>query len=359
MFNFFRNKKVENVESHSTKKESSSSFQNKMDVLKNDLNDLISHKETLTETIEDVKSIDISLYSDYLNFHHKSLPQNHLQDLILFENYISTELEALNELLEHDWIEKNIFLSNEGFDRPEIKDIVCKALDIIIDSPSISGSLLQRTLKIKYEAVASLMDELEGYGFISPFTGGHRILLIKPTDVHQAKSTKNYISQTIQLKMLPCIEKVTNYHQVINKKSLDNAAQDFITRYNHLDKMVALGVLMVNSLLEGDNLTFQRIYVNLDKHSVFNRNWQNEIAQKLDKLCDNLDLLNVRIGKLSYQILRLEDTIIAQANRLSTELSSYAKNLDDNLKTMSDGINDNLKGIRQDVSIYALLNRRN
>ncbi len=53
-------------------------------------------------------------------------------------------------------------------------DLIKQAIDVIKLTRKASASLLQRRLRIGYPRAASLIDELEDMGIISPPTGGNR-----------------------------------------------------------------------------------------------------------------------------------------------------------------------------------------
>ena len=84
---------------------------------------------------------------------------------------------------------------SEGFDDAEDRDsiiasddAIMSAIEIAIDSGSVSTSLLQRKLSLGYARAARIVDKLEKLGVVGPFEGSKpRKVLITREEFHEMR----------------------------------------------------------------------------------------------------------------------------------------------------------------------------
>lgn len=81
------------------------------------------------------------------------------------------------------------FFSDSSSDDEDLDPLYPQALDLVVKTGSISTTFLQRKLKVGYARAASIMDQLEDQGYITPQDGAKpRKLLISPRDTEDESS---------------------------------------------------------------------------------------------------------------------------------------------------------------------------
>jgi hypothetical protein len=62
-------------------------------------------------------------------------------------------------------------------------------------------------------------------------------------------------------------------------------------------------LIMIISLVEGDLITFNEIYLTFDKLNIFNSNWENQVSDKLNNIDSKLDEVIYSINKMELSIV--------------------------------------------------------
>jgi hypothetical protein len=101
------------------------------------------------------------------------------------------------------------------------------------------------------------------------------------------------------------------------------------------DLMVFHSYNMLSSLLSGDLIAFYEIYEMFDKLSVFNSNWENEVALKLKNIEDKLEELIVSINEMENNIVK--------------ELKSLNYSIQDGFSKLSDSVSQQLQDIDSSI----------
>lgn len=94
------------------------------------------------------------------------------------------------------------------------------------------------------------------------------------------------------------------------------------------------GLILINSAVENDQITFYNIYEKLDKLNIFNSNWQNEISQKLTNIDNNFSLLHKEIKDMGENIVNA----IWDLSYVTEQTNDI---LNDKLGEINSGINTN------------------
>jgi hypothetical protein len=169
---------------------------------------------------------------------------------------------------------------------------------------------------------------------------------------------KNYIHKFVKVSNFIKTKKANT--QIIFESIQDTSYQ------NELDELVSLlknqihsyellvfhSINMIGALLSEDLITFYEIYESLDKLGIFNSNWENEVAEKLQNIGDKLD-------ELLYSIYEMEQNIVSELSHLSYITQDSFMELNSNvgkqLKEVESSINTNtlLTGI-QTYQLYKM-----
>ncbi len=121
-------------------------------------------------------------------------------------------------------------------------------------------------------------------------------------------------------------------------------------------------MIMIISLVEKDLLTFNEIYLTLDKLNIFNSNWENEVSNKLENIGSKLDDLMFSINKMEISITNeiLKMSIMNQINlnRLNKTVKTVSQGnmmINDSLKSLNSSLSSNLKSIGSKINLNNLL----
>lgn len=159
--------------------------------------------------------------------------------------------------------------------------------------------------------------------------------------VHQFVKISNYI-KTKQLNTQKIFESIR-----------DTSSQDELEERLHLLKnqihsyelLIFHSINMISALVSEDLITFYEIYESFDKLSIFNSNWENEVADKLTNIGDKLD-------DLMHSIYNMERNIVNELSNLNyftqSSFEELNRSVTNQLNEIESSINTNnlLTGIQ-------------
>lgn len=197
-----------------------------------------------------------------------------------------------------------------------------------------------------HNSKSQLINDLDkdGNGQVDVIEGDDFNLLLKK---HQKKiielgrnDNKNYVQQCVQLKNYLNTQKNNIQHVFDLIKDIPD--QDLLDEYVKVlkNKIHSYEVLLINSLnmicvlIEDDILTFYDIYENLDKLSIFNSNYQNDMLNQLSNIEDKLE-------EVIYSIEDMSNSIVSGLNDLTSEIGNSSNMLLKNLESIESSIDLN------------------
>jgi len=88
------------------------------------------------------------------------------------------------------------------------------------------------------------------------------------------------------------------------------------------EKMLITSLLMIDSLLNDDLISFYEFYDEFDKQNVFNSNWENETTKELKKMNDKFDELLSKLDKINNTLVNGFHTLSTTLNNVESSLKS-------------------------------------
>ena len=176
---------------------------------------------------------------------------------------------------------------------------------------------------------------------------------------------KNYITKFVQISNYLKIKKenIQLQFEKIKKSKDEKELNDFIGFFkNQIDTFNVLNynsLLMIISIIENDLITFNEIYLTLDRLNIFNSNWEKEVSSKLL----NIDL---KLNDIIFSINKMELSIVNELMKMSImnqiHLTRINKNIDggnqiinESLKSLNSSLSSNLKSIGSSLNINNLI----
>jgi hypothetical protein len=105
---------------------------------------------------------------------------------------------------------------------------------------------------------------------------------------------------------------------------------------------------MIDSLINEDMITFWEIYEALDKLTIFNSNWENEVLQKLNDI-------ELELNEILNSIQKMEVNIISAISNLNYIVENSFQSLSKELKNIDSSISfNNLLTTIQTYQVYKI-----
>ena len=122
-------------------------------------------------------------------------------------------------------------------------------------------------------------------------------------------------------------------------------------------------LIIIISLVEGDLITFNEIYLTFDKLNIFNSNWENQVSDKLNNIDSKLDEVIYSINKMELsivnEILGMSIMNQVQMNRLNKNVKEGNMMIDENLSRLNSSLSSNLKSIDSTLKVGNLISTIN
>lgn len=151
-------------------------------------------------------------------------------------------------------------------------------------------------------------------------------------------------------------EKIKSSKDTYQLKEFTGVLKNQIDTFNLLSYN---SMIMIISLVDKDLITFNEIYLTLDKLNIFNSNWENEVSNKLENIGSKLDDLMFSINKMEISITNeiLKMSIMNQINmnRLNKSVGQGNIMINDSLKSLNSSLGSNLKSIGSKINLNNLL----
>lgn len=185
----------------------------------------------------------------------------------------------------------------------------------------------------------------------------HQVSIIDIDQNHITKfiQVSNYL-KTKRENIQKQFEKIKTSKNTYQLKEFTGVLKNQIDTFNLLSYN---SMIMIISLEEKDLLTFNEIYLTLDKLNIFNSNWENEVSNKLENIGSKLDDLMFSINKMEISITNeiLKMSIMNQINlnRLNKTVSQGNMMINDSLKSLNSSLSSNLKSIGSKINLNNLL----
>ena len=185
----------------------------------------------------------------------------------------------------------------------------------------------------------------------------HQVSIIDIDQNHITKfiQVSNYL-KTKRENIQKQFEKIKTSKNTYQLKEFTGVLKNQIDTFNLLSYN---SMIMIISLVEKDLLTFNEIYLTLDKLNIFNSNWENEVSNKLENIGSKLDDLMFSINKMEISITNeiLKMSIMNQINlnRLNKTVSQGNMMINDSLKSLNSSLSSNLKSIGSKLNLNNLL----
>lgn len=352
----------------------------------------------LKKKLSELPHPDIDVVKKFLKANSTFFNQQGVDIVLNFQklsDYLESQLEIVESIIKA-WQARELVLEvpkpeedlefesyYPGEVDPLDRDVLFEdAARLVVATQQSSTSMIQRKLKLGYSRAGRIVDQLEAAGILGPFEGSRARQVLVPDEfaletilnpelyglgVPKATSLDRPL-----LKLLSKLKKEAdkrpslphkNGSREINIDELGNDYEVIVQRYQHLNKVAALGVLMANALVKNNKLQYAELYTRLDKLGIFESNWERKIDEGISDINYSLTNLNSSIGELVDSIEGMESSVISAIDDLSSEMSDEMNsmvwemsdsfsNLEASLGDKVGELNKNVDEVRSDMSSF-------
>jgi hypothetical protein len=146
--------------------------------------------------------------------------------------------------------------------------------------------------------------------------------------VHQFVKISEFIEEN-EKSVNSIFKSIISYKEEINKEINHNFFEKKLEHQIYIHKLLVLnGLLMINSLLDDDRITFYKLYEKFDKLNVFNSHFQNQLLDYFKELNNNLLTLIDRVEELTYTIEESFRDMNYKLNSLESRLSDINSSIE-------------------------------
>lgn len=253
------------------------------------------------------------------------------------------------------------------------------AARLVVTTQQGSTSLIQRKLKLGYNRAGRIVDQLEAAGILGPFEGSKARQVLVPDDIALEQKLNPDLygldvpkATSVDRKLIKLLSKLKKeadkrpslpHKNGLREITIDELGNDYeviVQRYQHLNKVAALGVLMANSLMNKDKLLYAELYTQLDKLGIFESNWERKIDEGISDINYSLTNLNSSISELVDSIEGMESSVVTaiddlswemsdEMNSLAWEMSDSFSNMEASLEEKVGELNKNVDEVRSDM----------
>jgi len=226
--------------------------------------------------------------------------------------------------------------------------------------------------KVLQEGVTKFINEFDSDkdGIIDFNQGGDDFMnLLKKHQKTIIQVDQNHITKLIQVSNYLKTKRgniQTQFEKIKNSRNSKQLNEFSGILKNQIDTFNLLNynsLIIIISLVEGDLITFNEIYLTFDKLNIFNSNWENQVSDKLNNIDSKLDEVIYSINKMELsivnEILGMSIMNQVQMNRLNKNVKEGNMMIDENLSRLNSSLSSNLKSIDSTLKVGNLISTIN
>ena len=325
----------------------------------------------LKDTLSKLPSPELDAISDYMNEHKTFFNNQELEVLVNFQKvteYLDNQWQNIISLMSI-WERRELLFDSprDGFfgqiNSKERDALFEDAARLVVSTQNGSTSLIQRRLKLGYNRAGRIVDQLEEAEILGPFEGSksREVLIINEESLeHKLGLNSNSVNSKLKVEASKMPVFVNEgFRVVVTEEQLDKEYEAFVVRFQMLNKVAALGLLMAESLRNEDRLLYSKLYNSLDKLGMFESNWEKKMDQKLQVVNDNLESLSVSLDGLMNTIQGMEDNITSAIDDLSWEMSDAFSNMESAMDEKIQDVKSDVNSVKGSVGIGNMITAYN
>ena len=325
----------------------------------------------LKDTLSKLPSPELDAISDYMNEHKTFFNNQELEVLVNFQKvaeYLDNQWQNIISLMSI-WEQRELLFDSprDGFfgqiNSTERDALFEDAARLVVSTQNGSTSLIQRRLKLGYNRAGRIVDQLEEAEILGPFEGSksREVLIINEESLeHKLGLNSNSVNSKLKVEASKMPVFVNEgFRVVVTEEQLDKEYEAFVVRFQMLNKVAALGLLMAESLRNEDRLLYSKLYNSLDKLGMFESNWEKKMDQKLQVVNDNLESLSVSLDGLMNTIQGMEDNITSAIDDLSWEMSDAFSNMESAMDEKIQDVKSDVDSVKGSVGIGNMITAYN
>ena len=226
--------------------------------------------------------------------------------------------------------------------------------------------------KVLQEGVTKFINEFDSDkdGIIDFNQGGDDFMnLLKKHQKTIIQVDQNHITKLIQVSNYLKTKRgniQTQFEKIKNSRNSKQLNEFTGILKNQIDTFNLLNynsLIIIISLVEGDLITFNEIYLTFDKLNIFTSNWENQVSDKLNNIDSKLDEVIYSINKMELsivnEILGMSIMNQVQMNRLNKNVKEGNMMIDENLSRLNSSLSSNLKSIDSTLKVGNLISTIN
>ena len=350
----------------------------------------------LKKKLSELPHPDIEVVKKFLKANSTFFNQQGVDIVLNFQklsDYLESQLEIVESIVK-GWQARELVLEvpkreedlefesyYPGDVDPLDRDVLFEdAARLVVATQQGSTSLIQRKLKLGYNRAGRIVDQLEAAGILGPFEGSKARQVLVPDDIALEQTLNPELygldvpkATSVDRKLIKLVSKLKkeaekrpslphkNGLREITINGLGNDYEVIVQRYQHLNKVAALGVLMANSLMNNNKLLYAELYTRLDKLGIFESNWERKMDEGISDINYSLTNLNSSISDLVDSIEGMESSVVTaiddlswemsdEMNSLAWEMSDSFSNMEASLEEKVGELNKNVDEVRSDMS---------
>ena len=312
---------------------------------------------------------ELNSVSEYMNVHKEIFNNQDLDILVNFQKvdeYLMNQWENIQSLI-IIWERRELLFDKPNeelfgqIDPSDRDDLFEEAARWVVSTQLGSTSAIQRKLNLEYARVGKIVDQLEDAGILGSFNGskGRKVLVPNEEELELklglSANSKRPVNRQQKLNRLKIeiskkpVFKNESSKVIVTERQLEKEYEAFVERFQMLNKVAALGILMAESLRKEDRLLYSKLYNSLDKLGMFESNWEKKIDQELLKVNDNLESLSISIDRLMDTIQGMENNITTAINDLSWEMSDAFSNMETSMDEKIDNVKSDVSNMEASI----------
>ena len=219
-----------------------------------------------------------------------------------------------------------------------INEIEIELCQNILNKLDKEGQIKTKKLNIKKESVFSeidkdgngLVDVIEGFDEIDLLLKKHQGKIISIDSKHVMEFVQ--VSNYLKLKKKNIQKIFEELKKVSDKQNLKIYLEIFKDNIHVYDLITLNSLLMINSLINTDMITFSNIYLKFDGLNIFDLKHEKDISNKLDNLEKGLNNLMGVIRKVGDEICDEIYSLSSITEESNKQLSNQLSEIDSTMK---------------------------